>query len=634
MTKLTMQTQDATQANIRRIAELFPQCVAETYRNGKSEWAVDFDALQQELQDSLVEAGEERYQFTWPDKRKAQLLANVPIRSTLRPCREESVDFDTTRNLYIEGDNLDVLKCLKETYTGQVKMIYIDPPYNTGNDFVYSDDFAESEQAYLARSGQYDEQGNRLVENKESNGRFHTDWLNMIYPRLKVARDLLTDDGVIFISIDDNEVENLRKVCDEIFGECNFQSCITWRRRTNQPNDKSKMVARVAEFILVYSKNDVYLSNNKLFNGVPLSEKRKAEYTNPDNDSNGAWSTNPWKAATGRGGTRYKIETPTGIIFDEVWYGTQETFNNLVKQGRVYWTDGGNGYPRIKIYLKDAEKEGQAAINWFTCEQYGSNQEGSAEMDLLFNEKGIFSNPKPTKLINSLSHIATNKDSLILDFFSGSATTAHAVMQLNAEDGGNRRFIMVQLPEQTDERSEAYKAGYRNICEIGKERIRRAGAKIKADNPLTTQDLDTGFRVLKLDDSNMLDVFYAPADLRQADLFAQADNIRPDRTPEDLLFQTMLSLGISLDSNIAVLHNADLGLTAPASKSYTIFDVAANHLLACFDTDITDEVITAIAKRRPNYVVLRDAGLASDATATNFEQLFRTYAPNTIVRTL
>ena len=623
MEKLKMQTADGTMQNIERIAQLFPNCVTEVMKDGKETLAIDFDRLRQELSDHVVEGNDERYQFTWPDKRKAQLAANAPITATLRPCREESVDFDTTSNLYIEGDNLDVLKCLKETYSGKIKMIYIDPPYNTGNDFVYNDDFAESASEYLANSGQYDDQGNRLVTNTESNGRYHTDWLNMMYPRLKVARDLLTEDGVIFLSIDDNEVENLRKICDEIFGEANFQSCITWRRRTNQPNDKSRMIAKVAEYILVYAKNDKYLSDNKLFHGVPLSDKRKSEYTNPDNDPRGPWSTNPWKAAVGRGGTTYEITTPTGIVFNETWYGTKETFNKCLAEGRVHWTDGGNGFPRIKIYLSDAEKEGQAAINFFTCEQYGSNQEGSAEMDLLFERKGLFDNPKPTKLLKALTHIATNTDSIILDFFSGSATTAHAIMKLNAQDAGNRKFIMVQLPELTDTKSEAFKLGHKNICEIGKERIRRAGKKIKAENP-NASALDTGFRVLKLTDSNMLDVYYSPAEVVQQDLFAQADNIKSDRTPEDLLFQVMLELGVLLDSKIEVQQVA----------GKQIYNVADGFLIACFDKGVTDEVITAIAKQHPQYAVLRDSSYADDSTATNFEQLFKTYSPSTTIKTL
>ncbi|MDD6581892.1 MAG: site-specific DNA-methyltransferase [Bacteroidales bacterium] len=629
MEKLHMQTHNIVDENIKKIAELFPNCLTERLdENGKPEVAIDFDQLRQELSKDIVEGPEERYQFTWPDKRNAIRLANAPTTDTLRPCREESVDFDNTQNLYIEGDNLEVLKLLRENYLGKVKMIYIDPPYNTGNDFVYNDDFTQTAGSYIHNSGQEDEEGNRLVANTESNGRFHTDWLNMIYPRLKVAKDLLSEDGVIFISMDDNEVENLRKLSDEVFGEQNFQSCITWRRRTNQPNDKSRMIAKVAEYILVYAKNDQYLSNNKLFHGVPLSEKRRSEYTNPDNDPKGAWSTNPWKAAVGRGGTTYEITTPTGVTFLETWYGTKETFENCIKENRVHWTDNGNGFPRMKIYLKDAEKEGQAAINFLNCDQYGSNQEGSSEMDELFVKKGIFDNPKPTRLIKAFAHIASDNDSLILDFFSGSATTAHAVMQLNAEDGGNRKFIMVQLPEATDEESEAYKAGYKNICEIGKERIRRAGKKIVEEQNAKQADLfsdekkplDIGFRVLKLDSSNMQDVYYSPEQFNENLLFE--DNIKHDRTDEDLLFQAMIELGIELSAKIEQREIA----------GKTVWSVADNYLMACFDKDVNETAITEIARQHPYYFVLRDSSLATDNVADNFEQIWEEYSKETIRR--
>ena len=627
-----MQTADMAEKNIELLGQLFPNCLTEKKNDeGKLVRAIDFDKLRQELACEVVEGAEERYQFTWPDKRAAIRLANAPTNKTLRPCREESVDFDNTENLYIEGDNLEVLKLLRENYLGKVKMIYIDPPYNTGNDFVYNDDFAMGATEFKGQSGLFDEEGHHMVDpmvqNTESNGRFHTDWLNMIYPRLKVAKDLLSDDGVIFISIDDNEVENLRKVCDEVFGEMNFQACITWRRRTNQPNDKSRMIAKVAEYILVYARNDNYLSNNKLFHGVPLSDKRKSEYTNPDNDPKGPWSTNPWKAAVGRGGTIYDITTPTGIQFVETWYGNKETFNKYLSENRIHWTDGGNGYPRIKIYLRDVEKEGQAAINFFTCEQYGSNQEGSSEMDFLFKQKGIFDNPKPVKLIKTFAHIITDDDSLVLDFFSGSATTAHAVMQLNAEDGGNRRFIMVQLPELTDEKSEAYKAGYKNICEIGKERIRRAGKKIKDEAGLMGQSLDTGFRVLKLDESNMADVYYTPAETpiqQTLALDVLVNNIREGRTPEDLLFQVMPECNLPLSSKIEERE----------MHGKKVFVVNDGYLIACFDTDINEAVITAIAKEKPYYFVMRDSSMATDNVADNFDQIFNAYSKETIRRIL
>ena len=649
MDKLKMHSLNKVDANIAKIGALFPNCLTERKNSdGEVAYAIDFDQLRQELSSVIVEGAEERYQFTWPDKRKSILLANAPIAKTLRPCREESVDFDTTENLYIEGDNLDVLKLLQETYLGKIKMIYIDPPYNTGNDFVYNDDFAEDADTYLANSGQFDAEGNRLVQNTESNGRFHTDWLNMMYMRLKLAKDLLSDDGVIFISIDDNELDNLIRICKDVFGEQNYEACVAWRRRTNQPNDKSKMIAKVSENIVVFAKNSVILSEKKAFHGVPLSEDRKNEYKNPDNDPRGPWSTNPWKAAVGRGGTRYSITTPTGKTYTETWYGNEKTFSQLNDEGRVYWTDNGNGYPRIKIYLCDAERDGQAAINFFTHERFGSNQEGSSELEKLFDRKGLFDNPKPTRLLKSLALLATSNDSIILDFFSGSATTAHAVMQLNAEDGGNRKFIMVQLPEETDAKSEAYKAGYKNICEIGKERIRRAGRKIltelasgcgrvdgtgygmgidnvkEYEKATGEKVLDIGFRVLKLDSSNMKDVYYSPADYEISMFDNLADNIKDDRTPEDLLFQVMLDLGVLLSSKIEE--------STIAGKK--VFNVADGFLMACFDENVSDETITAVAKQQPYYFVMRDSSLANDSTATNFDQIFAAYSPDTVRKVL
>ena len=660
MDKLKMHSVNKVDENIAKIGAMFPNCLTERKNeNGEVEYAIDFDQLRQELSSVIVEGSEERYQFTWPDKKKSILLANAPIAKTLRPCREESVDFDTTENLYIEGDNLDVLKLLQETYLGKIKMIYIDPPYNTGNDFVYNDDFAEDADTYLANSGQFDAEGNRLVQNTESNGRFHTDWLNMIYSRLKLAKDLLADDGVVFISIDDNELDNLIRICKDVFGEQNYEACVAWRRRTNQPNDKSKMIAKVSENIVVFAKNSVVLSEKKAFHGVPLSEERKNEYKNPDNDPRGPWSTNPWKAAVGRGGTRYSITTPTGKTYTETWYGNEKTFSELLKDGRVHWTDNGNGFPRIKIYLSDAERDGQAAINFFTHERFGSNQEGSSEVEKLFEKKGLFDNPKPTRLLKSLVLLATSEDSIVLDFFSGSASTADAVLQLNNEDGGKRKFIMVQLPEETDKKSEAYKAGYKNICEIGKERIRRAGKKIQEERAInmatikhewdqTTYyvehknecdklqglpdsyykkefpEIDTGFRVLKLDSSNMKDVFYTPADYEMSMFDTLADNIKEDRTPEDLLFQVMLDLGVLLSSKIEE--------TIIAGKK--VFNVANGFLMACFDENVSDETITAVAKQKPYYFVMRDSSLASDSVATNFDQIFATYSPDTVRKVL
>ena len=631
MDKLRMQSTNGVQENIEKIQSLFPDCVTETIdeRTGELVHKVDFEKLQQNLSDVIISGREERYQFTWPDKKKAILLANSPVNAALRPCREESVDFDNTQNLYIEGDNLDVLKCLKETYLHKVKMIYIDPPYNTGNDFVYEDDFAESSAEYLANSGQFDEQDNRLVTNTESNGRFHTDWLNMIYPRLKVARDLLTDDGVIFISIDEHESHNLRKVCDEIFGTRNFIAQIVWEKRYTRSNN-SKKFTTLTEPLLCYSKNTNTIQTIK----EPRNNKSDSIYNNPDNDPRGVWTSvsyvNP-ATKDQRPNLTYPLTNPiTGeqvIHPTNAWKYEKKTYEEHVKENKLYWgKNGENTYPRLKKFLSEMEG-GMVPVDLWNYEDSGSTDLASKELEKLLGRQ-IFDFPKPKELIKRILSLIINgdknSDSIILDFFSGSATTAHAVMQLNAEDGGKRKFIMVQLPELTDEKSEAYKAGYKTICEIGKERIRRAGKKIKADSPLTTQDLDTGFRVLKLDSSNMEDIYYAPKDISQADLFSMVDNVKPDRTAEDLLFQVMLELGSTLDSKIET--------EVVAGK--TIYNVADGYLVACFDKDVTDEVVTTIAKMHPLYAVLRDTSMATDSTATNFEQLFKTYSPDTVTKIL
>ena len=537
------------------------------------------------------------------------------------------MDFDKTQNLYIEGDNLDVLKCLKETYLHKVKMIYIDPPYNTGNDFVYEDDFAESTSEYLANSGQFDEQGQRLVTNTESNGRFHTDWLNMIYPRLKVARDLLTDDGVIFISISEEEIENMKKVCNEIFGEDHFTNSFITRRYDKNLNrqfmDKGLKSFNIGfEYILAYAKN------NFLFNPIfkEASEERSTL---------GYWK-GFWNDAD-RPTMRYDIlgftpETGQWKWSKEVAYEAIENYKNFVENFsskmtlEEYWASTGKNK---KFIRKNPNGKGKndGVENWIAPAD--GILRNTNWTDILTSKadkstQGLFDFPKNVDLIKTLLMCATAKDSLILDFFSGSATTAHAVMQLNEEDGGSRKFIMVQLPELTDEKSDAYKAGYKNICEIGKERIRRAGQKIKEDNPLTTRDLDTGFRVLKLDSSNMRDIYYSPSDTSQADLFSMVDNVKEDRAPEDLLFQVMLELGAALDSRIET--------TDVAGKQ--IFNVADNYLVACFDKNISDEVVTAIAKMQPRYAVLRDTSMCDDSTATNFEQIFKTYSPDTVAKVL
>ena len=623
---MRMETPDLTEKNIEKIGELFPNCITESKdEKGNLKKAINFGILKQMLSKKIVD-GDEAYEFTWVGKKAAMLEANKPIRKTLRPCPEESLNWDTTQNLYIEGDNLEVLKLLQESYLGKVKMIYIDPPYNTGNDFIYKDDFAQSLDEYEAESGQTDEEGNRLFKNSDTNGRYHSNWCSMMYSRLMVARNLLSDDGVIFISIDDNELDSLISISKEIFGEDNYEACISWRRRTNQPNDKAKMIAKVSENIIVFSKNSFVLSEKKAFHGVPLSEERKKGYTNPDNDPKGPWSSNPWKAAVGRGGTKYTIITPTGKIYDETWYGTEETFKKYLLEGKVHWTDNGDGFPRIKIYLKDAEKEGQAAINFFTVEKYGSNQEGSAELEKLFNVKGIFDNPKPNRLLKTLIGLATESSSIILDFFSGSATTAHAVMQLNAEDSGNRKFIMVQLQEPCDEKSEAYKAGFKNICEIGKERIRRAGKKINEELGVRSEELklDVGFRVFKLADSNMKDVYYSADEYSQQSLQDFVSNIKEDRTDLDLLFGCLLEWGLPLS----------MPYSSEKIDGFNVHTYNDGDLIACFDENVSEEVIKIIAKRNPLRAVFRDSSFANSPSKINVTEIFKLLSPNTRVKVI
>ena len=564
----------------------------------------------------------ERYQFTWPDKSKAILLANSPINATLRPCREESVDFDNTQNLYIEGDNLDVLKCLKETYLHKVKMIYIDPPYNTGNDFVYEDDFAQSSADYLANSGQYDEQGNRMVTNAESNGRFHTDWLNMIYPRLKVARDLLTDDGVIFISIDDNEVENLRKVCDEVFGEQNFIATLVWERAYSPKND-AKFISNSHDYILMFAKR----IENFQIGRLERTKEANARYSNPDNDPRGDWKPSDMSVKTYNAECDYPITCLSGRVVEppagRCWRLSRNAFRERLQDNRIWFGSDGNSVPCIKRFLSELKFDGMAPTSILFYKEVGHSQEGAKEVTALFGDKGVFDGPKPVRLLQRLLTLANLKDdSIVLDFFSGSASTAHAVMKTNAEKEKHCSFIMVQLPEKISEKKK--EQGYETVCEIGKERIRRAGKKIKEESPLTTQDLDTGFRVLKLDSTNMEDIYYSPKDISQATLFSQVDNVKPDRTGEDLLFQVMLELGATLDSKIES--------TTVAGK--TIYNVAENYLVACFDQDVSDDVVKAIAQIQPMYAVLRDTSMKSDATATNFEQIFKTYSPETVTRIL
>lgn len=629
MDKLKMHSLDGVARNIEVIGKLFPNAVTEVMRDGRVERAIDFDVLRQELSDCIVEGREERYQFTWPDKKKAMLAANAPITATLRPVVADSVGRDGTpggfdsENLYIEGENLEVLKLLQETYLGKIKMIYIDPPYNTGNDFVYEDDFAQSTGEYMANSGQYDEAGNRMVTNTESNGRFHTDWLNMIYPRLRLAKDLLAEDGVIFISIDDNEQENLRKLCDEIFGMENFIGQFIWQRRTSP--DMRKLVSTAHDYIVLYAKNRNNIGS--AINKVRLTEKDAGNYSNPDNDPRGPWASSDFTAQGYRPNQMYEITTPGGAKYTppegRCWKNIESEFLKQCEEGRMWFGKDGMGIPRRKTYL--SEREGKNVWTWWPNSEVGHSQEATQEVKNLFDGHAFFDYPKPVRLLKKIIQIGTHEDSLVLDFFSGSATTAHAMLQLNAEDNEHRHFIMVQLPEETAIESDAAKAGYKNICEIGKERIRRAGRKIKEDAGLTApSDLDIGFRCLRLDESNMKPVYYAPDEVEQIDLFSLVNNVKPDRTPEDLLFQVMLDLGVLLSSPIEVKEIA----------GRKVFNVADGFLLACFDRDVTDETVKAIAQMKPYYAVFRDSSMASDSVATNFDQIFETYSPDTVRKVL
>ena len=623
MDKLKMHSINKVDENIEKIGKLFPNCITERKNEkGEVEYAIDFDMLKQELSAVVVEGNEERYQFTWPDKKKSILLANAPIAKTLRPCREDSVDFDNTENLYIEGDNLDVLKLLQETYLGKIKLIYIDPPYNTGNDFVYNDDFAESADEYLANSGQFDSEGNRLVTNTESNGRYHTDWLNMIYPRLKIAKDLLSEDGVIFISIDDHEQENIKKLCDEIFGGSNFIAQVIWER-AYAPVNLKKHFSESHDYIICYAKN----IETAICNGLPKTSEALDRYKNPDNDPRGVWKAADATVGPAIPDKVYPFTLPSGRVVEpssgRCWLYSKEKFQELIKDNRVWFGPDGNSAPSIKKFASEVKSTMTPMTIWKYTE-VGHSQDAAKKLMQLFDGKSYFDYPKSVDLLKRCLQLYSKDECIILDFFSGSATTAHAVMQLNAEDGGNRKFIMVQLPEETTEKSEAYKAGYKTICRIGQERIRRAGAKIKEESPMTTANLDTGFRVLKLDSTNMKDVYYNPADYELTLFDNLADNIKEDRTPEDLLFQVMLDLGVLLSSKI---EESNIG-------GKKVFNVADGFLYACFDENVNEEVITEIAKKNPYYFVMRDSSMANDSVATNFEQIFAAYSPDTVKKVL
>lgn len=639
MDKLKMHTPNKADENFKKLAEMFPNAVTETIdENGEVVRAIDKDVLMQEISCTVVDGNEERYQFTWPDKKKSVLLANAPINKTLRPCREESVNFDTTENLYIEGDNLEVLKLLQETYLGKIKMIYIDPPYNTGNDFVYEDDFAQSTEEYMANSGQFDTEGNRLVKNLDSNGRYHTDWLNMIYPRLKIAKNLLTEDGVIFISIDDSENKNLKNVCDEIFGAANFVSQLIWQNKKGGGND-SKYIAIEHEYILVYARNISALSEFY----EAYSDDYIKRYKEHDEIGRFFWDT--FKRKSGK--QYYPIVCPDGTVlqFDDdgnpiSWLRSKARFESDIKSGEIRIVKLGDKW---SVQFKQRIPLGKTPRSIFTTEtvftEQGTTSTGSSDVYEYF-KKDVFSNPKPVELIKFLLGFGLQKDDIVLDFFSGSATTAEAVMRSNAE-GKRCKYILVQLKEDIDPMLNSASANAKRVAEnavavldelrrphiipeLAKERIRRAGKKIKDENPLNTQNLDTGFRVLKCDTSNMKDVYYSPADFDMNLLDMMADNIKEDRTPEDLLFQVMLDLGVELSSKIEE--------TIIGGKK--VFDVADGFLIACFDKDVNDETIKAIAQKQPYYFVMRDSSLANDSVATNFEQIFATYSPDTVRKVL
>ena len=604
-TKLDGTSLDIVSDNVSKLKQIFPEVITEN--------KIDFEKLELILGKD-IDTGSERYSFTWPGKTQAIKESQKQSTGTLRPCKEESKNWDTTQNLYIEGDNLEVLKLLQKGYYNKIKAIYIDPPYNTGNDFIYKDNYKDNLTNYLEVSGQT-ENGQRLTTNTESDGRYHSNWLNMMYPRLKLARNLLKDDGIIFISIDDNELENLKKICNEIFGEMNFQSCISWRRRSNQPNDATKMIAKVTEYILVYSKNSEYLKESRAFGKMPLSEKRLSAYTNPDNDPNGDWSTTPWCASRGQGGSNYTIITPTGKVYNETWLGTEETFKKLCEKNRIIFTNNGDGKPRKKVYKKEAQLKGQSAIDFWPSSTFGDNLSATADMKKLFGLNRIFDFSKPVKMLSYIFRLACPYDEgIILDFFSGSGSTADCILKFNSENNKNLKFILVQIPEGTNEKSEAYKAGYKNICEIGKERIRRAGDKIVQASG--NKDLDIGFKVFKLDSSNLNKWDPDYEDLEQTLLVSQ-ENIKSDRTQPDLIYEIMLKYGIDL--------------TLPIEKhefsNNTIYSIGFGSLLICLDNNITKEITHSIIELSKDSeisrVVFKDNGFASDSDKANIKENLR-----------
>ncbi len=611
--KLELNSVDGTQLNLEALYQIAPSCFTEVKddKTGELRHVVNFKTLRQLLGDNAVEDADEMYQFTWPGKQEAHREAARSTTKTLRPVVEDSVDWDNTQNLYIEGDNLEVLKLLQKSYMGKVKMIYIDPPYNTGNDFVYDDDFAASQDDYDLFAGNIDELGNRYRKNTETNGRFHSDWCSMMYSRLMVARSLLTEDGVIFISIDDNEQKNLKNICDEIYGSTNFLAQVIWERAFS-PINLMKHFSPSHDYILVYAKN----GENAVCNGIKRSEEANDRYSNPDNDPRGVWSSSDISVGPAIQENVYTITTPSGREVEppagRSWRLSRKAFRERLQDNRIWFGPDGNGVPRIKRFLSELRKTGVTPMTIWKHTEVDHSQGATQKLAKLFDGKKYFDYPKPVTLIQRCISLYSNKDSLILDFFSGSATTAHAVMQLNAEDCGNRKYIMVQLPEETPEDSEARKAGYNTIPEIAKERIRRAGKKIKEESPLTTQNLDTGFRVFRLADSNFEEVKKAPAEYNQSQLDLFLNNVKSDRTDLDLLFGAMLSWGVQLS----------LPMTSEEVDGKMIYSVNDGDLVACFADDITENIVKAMADKQPLRVLFRDSCFARDDAKINvFETL-------------
>ena len=632
MEKLTQETVNFTEKNIDRIAALFPSAITENKdADGKLKRVVNFDQLKQLLSEELVD-GEECYEFTWVGKKQSIIEGNRPIRKTLRPSKEESKNWETTENLYIEGDNLEVLKLLQNSYLNKVKMIYIDPPYNTGNDFIYRDNFKVSKEDYEEELGLFDEEENRLFKNTETNGRYHSDWCSMMYPRLQLARNLLTDDGVIFISIDDNEVHNLRKICDEVFGEENFVACVNWHKNYASAND-SKTFSNVIDDILIYSKSKKFVRNL-----LPRTEKQDVLYKYDSRDGKGKWRSDNLSVRTYSANYDFPIMNPlTGKVYNppkgRSWMTNKATIEKWITENRIFFGQDGKGAPQLKRYLNEVQA-GVVPTTYWSFNECGHNDEARKEIKELFNTPP-FDSPKPTRLLKYILHIGSNLNSIILDFFSGSATTAHAVMQLNAEDGGNRKFIMVQLPEETDPKSEAYKAGYKNICEIGKERIRRAGKKIEEELKVKSKegDLfkdeehktpDTGFRVLKMDSTNMKDVYYSPSQYNQQMLLDLESNIKDDRTDIDLLYGVLLDWGVPL----SLPHKTE------KIDGKDVHFVNDTDLVACFEEQVPEEVIRAIAIRKPLRVVFRDSSFRNSPDKINVTEIFKTLSPETTIKVI